>query len=440
MTVPRPLRFPASALGALALAAVGLLSQRPASVLAASSPPEGGGLPVLDQEPILGVWIARAPRIEVTLMADAHLKVDGSTRTLPSGTVSFEATPDGGWRIAGGSRVVRSTGVLASGGHPIFELDATPPFGAPRSLLLSGDLFFSVEGGALEVVEHIAMEDYLVGVVAAEMDPSWPPAALAAQAIVARSYAAARWMERHDDRWQLNWHFAVDMAYHGVGPGRESIERAVAATRGEVLVYRGWPVLALFNASSGGRTEAFDHVKPGIRAPDGRTPIAPAMPVVDDPAAIPGATGLGLADSHGRWKSDLPLPEVSAGLQRWSKEAWGRPHFGTVEGVSVLERYGDSGRVARVNIRHRLDGATLFTALPAADFRMAVSPVRIRSLLWDRCVIASREPGYLVLEGRGFGHGCGLSQVSAWYLASRGASAEYIVARFYAGARIERRY
>ena len=55
-------------------------------------------------------------------------------------------------------------------------------------------------------------------------------------------------------------------------------------------------------------------------------------------------------------------------------------------------------------------------------------------------MIASQAPGYLVLEGRGFGHGCGLSQVSAWYLATRGESAERIVARFCVGARIERRY
>jgi SpoIID/LytB domain protein len=45
-----------------------------------------------------------------------------------------------------------------------------------------------------------------------------------------------------------------------------------------------------------------------------------------------------------------------------------------------------------------------------------------------------------VLEGRGFGHGCGLSQVSAWYLARQGEPPESIVGRFYAGARIERRY
>ena len=59
---------------------------------------------------------------------------------------------------------------------------------------------------------------------------------------------------------------------------------------------------------------------------------------------------------------------------------------------------------------------------------------------FHRCVIASKSPGYLVLHGKGFGHGCGLSQVSAWYLAKRGESAPQIVQRFYRGSKIERRY
>jgi peptidoglycan hydrolase-like amidase len=284
------------------------------------------------------------------------------------------------------------------------------------------------------------MEAYVARVVAAEMNPKWPASALAAQAIVARSYAAARWMERASEPWQLHWHFGVDMAYHGWSTSGESVARAIAATRGEVLMYGGFPVLALFHASSGGRTEAFERIKPGVFAPDGATPIAGAMPVVTDEAAEPGAAGLALDKTHGRWKTDLALPELTQALQRWSKAQAGRPPFGTVEAVSVLERHADSGRVARVSVRHRLDGAERFTALAATDFRMAASPVRVRSLLWDRCVIAAQPPGYLVLEGRGYGHGCGLSQVSAWYLATRGESPEAIVARFYAGARIERRY
>jgi len=385
------------------------------------------------------VLLARAPRVAIQLGERTKLEAPGLSTSVGPGTVVIEASA-GGWRIAGDARIAGGPGVLASGGRPIFTLDAIPEFGAPRSLRVAGDLLLHPDQGEVEVIERVPMERYLAGVVGAEMNPKWPAAALAAQAIVARSYAAARWMERSDEPWQLHWHFGVDMAYHGWSEDDERVARAIASTRGEVLVFRGFPVLALFHASSGGRTEAFERIKPGVLAPDGKTPIAAAMPVVEDAAALPGALGLDLSATHGCWKTDIPLPEVTRALKTWSAGARGRPTFGDVEGVSIDERHADSGRVATVSIRHRLDGATRFTRLAATDFRQAVSPVRIRSVYWERCVIASREPGYLVLEGRGFGHGCGLSQVSAWYLATRGESPEAIVARFYAGAKIERRY
>jgi len=407
-----------------------------ATAVAASAGPR---LPALDHEPLLGVLLASAPAVEIQLASETRLEAPGISARLGPGTIRVEATR-GGWRIAGTSTGSGQPGRLVSGGEPIFSLDALPLFGAPQRLRLAGDLVLQPADGGLEVIERLPMETYLSGVVAAEMNPKWPAAALAAQALVARSYAAARWMERADQPWQLHWHFGVDMAYRGWSPENAAIAGAVARTRGEVLVYNGFPVLALFHASSGGRTEAFERVKPGVFAPDGKTPIAAAMPVVVDDAALLGAAGLGLSASHGQWKTDIPLPEVTRALAAWSKGARGRPVFGEVEGVSVLERHPDSGRVATVSVRHRLDGKTRFTSLAATDFRLAVSPVRIRSVWWDRCVIASKSPGYLVLEGRGFGHGCGLSQVSAWYLARRGESPESIVARFYAGARIERRY
>ncbi len=402
-----------------------------------------GGPPALDAEPALRVLLARAERVAITLDAPAGLEVGAGALRLEAGLLTIESCEDGGrpaWRIAGGSQRVTGEGVLRSGGTPIFALDATPDFGAPRRLRFDGDLVLRASAGHVEVIERVSMETYLASVVGAEMNAKWPAQALAAQAIVARSYAAARWMDRFDEPWHLHWHYGVDMAYHGWTETRAKVAAAIASTRGEVLMFRGFPILALFHASSGGRTEAFERIKPGVLAPDGKTRIAAAMPVVDDAAAIPGAAALNLSATHGRWKTDIPLPEVTEALQRWSAADAKRTRFGVVEGVSVLARHEDSGRVATVSIRHVIDGERRFKTLPATDFRLAVSPVKIRSVLWDRCVIAAQKPGYLVLEGRGFGHGCGLSQVSAWYLARQGKTPEEIVARFYAGAVIERRY
>jgi hypothetical protein len=269
--------------------------------------PQDKALPELDHEPLLEVFLARAPRIAIQIDEPVRLEVGGQATTLGAGTLTVEAHRDG-WRIAGGEKIIRGVGLLRSGGRPVFALDAIPKFGEPRRLRLAGDLIIRQEGKLVEVIERVLMEDYLAGVVVAEMSPTWPARALAAQAIVARSYAAARWMERQDRPWQLHWHFGVDMAYHGWTERNAEVARAIKPTRGEVLMYRGFPVLALFHASSGGRTEAFERIKPGVFAPDGKTPIAAAMPVVEDAAAIPGAAGLKLTESHGRWKTDSPLP------------------------------------------------------------------------------------------------------------------------------------
>jgi len=402
-----------------------------------SGAPCASELPRLDHEPLLRVLIARAPEVPLELLEPAWLVRGAGERVRVDAGRHVVAAAAGGWRLDGGP-VLRERALLDARATPAFALEATPRFGAKRRLVLGGDLFLQADGGEVLVIERVPMEDYLASTVGAEMSPNWPPQALAAQAIVARSYAAARWMERDDEPWHLHWHFGVDMAYHGVGPGDAEVARAIRPTRGEVLVHRGFPVLALFHASSGGRTESFRRVKPGVFAPDGRTPIAGAMPVVVDQAALRGAAGLGLSDSHGGWRCEVELAEVTRALADWAAEGEGRPRFGAVEGVSILERHDDSGRAATLAVRHRVGGERELAKVDAAAFRLALGPVRVRSLFWERCVVEAS--GRLVIEGRGFGHGCGLSQVSAWYLATKGLSAEEIVARFYAGSRIERRY
>ncbi len=418
------------------------VSPAPAPVAEIAHVTTAKALGVLDHEPMMGILLARAPRVTLTIEAPTRLEAPGLSVAVPAGTITVEGRA-GGWLLVGDTRLVTGLGTLRNGagaGRPGFAIDAIPAFGRGERLRLTGEVVINAARGEVEVIERLPMETYLAAVVAKEMNPKWPAHALAAQAITARSYAAARWVERAHAPWQIHWHFGVDMAYPGWRNDLAPVAAAIAPTRGEVLMYRGLPVLALFHASSGGRTEAFEVIKPGVLGADGVTPIAHGMPVVDDPAALPGAAGLGLSASHGQWKTDLALPDVTKALQAWTTKARGRPTFGTIEGVSVQDRHLASGRVKTVSIRHVIDGKARFTSMTATDFRMAVSPVTIRSTWWDRCVIAARPPGYLVLEGRGFGHGCGLSQVSAWYLARQGESPEAIVQRFYAGSRIERRY
>jgi SpoIID/LytB domain protein len=145
--------------------------------------------------------------------------------------------------------------------------------------------------------------------------------------------------------------------------------------------------------------------------------------------------------THWRWKATIPLAEIGAGLAGWAREhPERRLQVGTVLDVRVAGHFTDSGRVSEVAIRERVNGHEVSVRLPASDFRMAAGPGVIRSTWWDRCVTASGHGGALVVSGRGFGHGVGLSQVSAWRLAQQGASSEEILGRFYPGCALVRRY
>ncbi len=385
-------------------------------------------LPTLATEPEIGVLLKSGGRVEFTLLVGGR---SGSIMFAP-GVYVAEAS-SAGMTINGAPFPADCTLELAdAGGAPRFMAELTPPFGKAQRLQFSGTPTLHCERGRVELIERVALETYLAGVLPTEMVPSWPVEALKAQAVAARSYACAHYLERFDAPWQLHWHYSRDMAYGGC-PTRsyDGVRRALAETRGWILEYRGDAVPALFHASSGGRTESAVNIWPTLRAADG-SPMAAAMPVVDDASAQGGATALKMRDTHWQWKVDVRLSEVTAGLAEWSRDhPEARLVVGTVLEVRPGKRFADSGRIATVSIRQRVGRKETITTMPAQDFRMAVGPGVIRSTWWDRCVTVGAKGGTLVISGRGFGHGVGLSQVSAWRMAKDGARSEDILARFY---------
>ena len=136
-----------------------------------------------------------------------------------------------------------------------------------------GALVLSADGANVLTVDDVDLEQYLDGVVASEMPASWPPAALRAQAVAARSYAlfgrrpAAAFDVYADTRSQM---------YRGVTGEATASTTAVNATRHQALVFDGAVADALFSASSGGRTAANEEAFPGA------APL-PYLSSVDDP-------------------------------------------------------------------------------------------------------------------------------------------------------------
>jgi stage II sporulation protein D len=105
----------------------------------------------------------------------------------------------------------------------------------------------------LVVLNHVNLEDYLLGVVPSEMPSRWNIEAHKAQAIAARSYAIANLGKRGMHGYDLN-DTAQDQVYGGATAEKPQTTRAVQSTRGIVLTYDGKIIPAYYHASSGGQT------------------------------------------------------------------------------------------------------------------------------------------------------------------------------------------
>jgi peptidoglycan hydrolase-like amidase len=127
--------------------------------------------------------------------------------------------------------------------------------------------------GRINVVNALAIEEYLRGVVPVELSPGHFPEieALKAQAVAARSYALARMGRHSDDGFDL-----VDdtraQVYGGLSVERELTNRAVDETRGVVAMFPNAdgkliPIEAMYTANCGGRTENNEEVFGGTALP-----------------------------------------------------------------------------------------------------------------------------------------------------------------------------
>ncbi|MBF4161811.1 SpoIID/LytB domain-containing protein [Nocardioides sp. CBS4Y-1] len=166
-----------------------------------------------------------------------------------------------------GARVARlPAGAPAKGGwEPVVDLAGSGELDArnrPVSMVTpSGDrayrgrLRLVATGSAPVVVNRLRLEDYLRGVVPREMPASWSPAAVQAQAIAARTYAAYERAHPVSPDYQVCDTTSCQV-YGGVGSENPLSDDAVAATARQVVLADGAAAFTQFGSSSGGYTSA----------------------------------------------------------------------------------------------------------------------------------------------------------------------------------------
>lgn len=267
-----------------------------------------------------------------------------------------------------------------------------------------GRLELRAEPGRILVLNHVALEDYVVATVGGEMPASWPDQALRAQAVATRTYALHQRERRRGEPWDVQAS-ELSQVYRGIESESTPTRRAAEATRGEILTHAGRPILAAFHSTAGGRTASAAEVW-------GRS--LPYLGSVDVEYE---------EDAPFTYWRTVPPPEALNG----AIAALGAD-LGAVERLEVDKRT-ESGRVERILARGRTGQAVL----DRDQVRALAESLGLRSRLFD----IRRTPQGFAFVGSGFGHGVGMSQWGARELARRGASYQRILARFYPGARLE---
>lgn len=265
------------------------------------------------------------------------------------------ATPWGPWRAMTRGRMPV---VFVRGASPI---EVVSPSGSSRSYRQTIEV--RRQGGRLDAINHLPLEEYLMGVVPREMPSSWPSDALRAQAVAARSYAVAV-MERWKNRAYHICDTTACQVYGGLAsrrsPGarpspveRASATAAVLGTQRVILTWRGAPALTEYSSSSGGRTAAGN--RPYLRS-------------VDDPADR--------ISPHHRWSLTIDALRIE---REWRT-------IGRLRTVTIRSRDGGGpwgGRVRSV----RLTGTRGRIDVPGGTF---ASRLGLRSRLYNVPAVASQ--------------------------------------------------
>lgn len=151
--------------------------------------------------------------------------------------------------LAGGSLMLSRDDAQSGSGFYLTNYPALYP----------GDLSLSLAEGKVRPILTLHVEDYLLGVVPYEMSDSFPLEALKAQAVAARTYVLRR--QNPDADYDVV-DTTNDQVYKGYLPGNENAERAVQETRGVCGFYKGKLAQCYYSASNGGQTELVNTVWP----------------------------------------------------------------------------------------------------------------------------------------------------------------------------------
>lgn len=268
---------------------------------------------------------------------------------------------------------------------------------------------FKILRSATSEVEEISYEDYIFGVVAAEMPALYEAEALKAQAVAAHTFALYRKTSNSEKGYDVTDDFTLDQAFISKTEAREKwgenadeytekIKTAVIETQNLALTYNGEIALAVYHAISSGKTEDCQNVWGGNK------------PYLTSASSI----GDKLSPNYISTKT-VTLAEIKALFPDLKLTDNTADYFKSIQKT-------DAGTVKTLKICNN--------EVTGADLRQKLE---LRSACFD----VSCKDGNFTFTVYGYGHGVGMSQNGANYMAQQGADFKEILLHYYNGCKIE---
>ena len=299
------------------------------------------------------------------------------------------------------------------------------------------EFIYSPKAGGIYLVNHVNMEEYLYGVVAAEMPSRFPIEALKAQAVIARTYAEKS-MGKHK-----TWGYDVCdtqncQVYGGVKSERERTNSAVEATQGLILEYNNRPIEAVFSSNCGGATQSskeagwFDtpYLKPVSDyinlEPENIEPYNFSL-LLQYPQDAYSRYFNNVSKSNFRWVRYVEEPILRQVVAR-------KKDIGKIKEIIILGR-GRSGYVNKVKIVGTT-GSLILSKENQIKKYLALGLLRSTYFTIEPVL----ENGVLkafIFYGGGWGHGVGLCQTGAGGRAESGQEFKEILTHYYTDVNIK---
>ena len=267
----------------------------------------------------------------------------------------------------------------------------------------AGKLNLFVLDSEILVVNVLGIEKYLNSVVGSEMPTKWPIEALKAQAIASRTYALK---QKGNNLFDID-STQKNQVYNGLESRTYKTIRAVKSTRSLVLTYKNKLINALFHSSSGGMTENSQDVWKN------KYPYLSSVKDFDKD------------NPKFRWQKKISSKELNQLF----------PKIGGLKNIEILD-ITSTGRVKNVKLIG-VDGSDQISGVVLRK-RLGLKSNFVRFKFFEE-ELNNKFPSKkgLIVFGQGSGHGVGMSQWGAKYLASRGQKAERILKHFYKGVQIK---